>query len=375
MNVLFFILSLTVYFGIHGFLYFSTLYFFPVTDQLQTLILIIYIALSLSFIISLILSRFTDFFIVKALYVVSAFWMGLAVFLFLISIPAWALVLIIPSAKFIIGLTAFILSLVISIYGVYGGLHSVVKNIEVKIKNLPTAWQGKTVAHISDLHLGDINSVVYARRIVKQINKINPKAVFITGDLFDGIGSDFSLYLETLNKLECQNIYYIFGNHEIYLGKEKLKQAFKDSKIKILDNQLVELEDLQIIGLTYPKYNFNFDNYQPDKTVILLNHEPVGLTTEKIDKSSLEWRSYFSPNTDFSLQKEKKINLQLSGHTHQGQFFPFDYLTQKIFKGYHYGLFTEGDFNLYVSSGAGTWGPPFRIASKSEIVAITLKMV
>lgn len=119
------------------------------------------------------------------------------------------------------------------------------------------------------------------------------------------------------------------------------------------------VDGLQIIGIDY-SFNTDFDlekailkqvNYDQGKPSILLFHVPK--------------------NTD--LAKAAGIDLQLSGHTHDGQLWPFNYVAKWAFRGYNYGLFTTGDFSLIVNGGAGSWGPPMRTAARSEIVKITLK--
>lgn len=375
------------YLGVHLLLYFSTVYFFSITEPAtKNLLLAILIFMSLSFIISAMLAKSSDAILVKTYYTISAFWLGWLVYLFLSLIIAWILVYILNffnvEAKMLIGVLVFVLPLLLCSYGYWQTNHPVIKKIKVKIKDLPASWQGKTVVQLSDLHLGDINGLDFAEKIVKQVNSLNPYAVFITGDLFDGMDGIHDVFISTIEKLSAiQGVYFITGNHETYLGSERIIADLRKSKIKVLDNEFVTVDGVQIIGLSYPEPGKrvvkedivgSFSNYNPLSATILLYHEPVSIDQRNINKSNQAVKSYWHPNTDFSAQKDKGVNLQLSGHTHKGQFFPFDLFTKKIYNGYDYGLFTEEDFNLYVTSGTGTWGPPIRIGNKSEIVAITL---
>jgi len=89
--------------------------------------------------------------------------------------------------------------------------------------------------------------------------------------------------------------------------------------------------------------------------------------------SHQQWTAYFSPDTDFSFAKEHGVDLQLSGHTHKGQFFPFNLIARLLIGKYYYGLHTDGTFNIYTTSGVGTWGPPMRMMTDSEIPVFTLR--
>lgn len=106
---------------------------------------------------------------------------------------------------------------------------------------------------------------------------------------------------------------------------------------------------------------------------ILLFHTPTSILKERKDEIAEHFETYWMPDTSCVLNRKLGIDLQLSGHTHAGQIFPFGILTHFIYQGRDYGLFQDGPFQLYVSSGIGTFGPPMRTAGRSEIVAITLR--
>ncbi len=371
----------------HWFLYFSTLKFFSITGlTAKNVLAIIYGLLSISFIVAIILMRFSDFFIFRFFYAFSAFWLGLMIYLVIACLLAWIVILFFKSAnyniKLVAGTLAFVLAFLYSIYGVWNAFHPIVKNVEIKITGLPAEWENKKIVHISDAHLGRIHGRSFARKIVEKINKQDPDLILITGDLFDGIGSDLDTYANILNKLESrQGIYFVTGNHEGYLGVERIIKALENTKINILNNELVEIDGVQIIGVSFPeldklKENKNIimeiEGYNPDLPNILLHHEPVSIEQKGEDSFDRQSSSYFSPDTDYTIAKESGINLQLSGHTHKGQFFPFDLITKKIYNGYDYGLFTKDDFNIYITNGVGTWGPPIRTGNRSEIVVFEL---
>jgi predicted MPP superfamily phosphohydrolase len=136
---------------------------------------------------------------------------------------------------------------------------------------------------------------------------------------------------------------------------------------------------MDLIGVGYPGIHHREDiiNLPVEDTTknprILLFHTPTNLQIRTGRDSDRHFATYWMPDTTFELNKEIKIDLQLSGHTHHGQIFPFSILTGWLFKGHDYGLSRDGDFQLYTSCGTGTWGPPIRTVGRPEIVLITLK--
>lgn len=383
----FIFLVLFIYFSIHAFLYVSLINFFTLTQNAKYIAAIIIGALSLSFIISIILIRVGRLEIGGYLYNFSAFWIGLSIYLTFSFSATWLISKIFDlnqyDQKIALGAAAIILAFLYAFYGLYNAFHPVIKNIEVDIKNLPENWKDKGIVQLSDVHLGNIHGKKFAEKIVQKTNALNPEIILITGDLFDGIGSNPDDYISILNKFKSKyGVYFITGNHEIYLNVDSILEKLEHSNFKIIDGQVVNIEGLQIVGLGHPKFGtvndveqvFSETNgYVKELPTILLNHVPSNIKAEKKNGRAQQADTYLSPDTSFQYAKDKGINLQLSGHTHKGQLFPFNILTKFIYNGYDYGLHTDGDFNIYISSGAGTWGPPLRTGSKSEVVNILLR--
>jgi len=235
-----------------------------------------------------------------------------------------------------------------------------VRKIEVRIKDLPDYWDNKKIVHACDLHLGPVWRLSFYEKLVKKINKLQASAVFITGDLFDGMEADFSwLNINSFKIKATEGVYYSLGNHDEMLGSKTVNELLGANGIKVLENDMLEKNGLQIIGLNsfhHLKYDIEATiikqlSYSSSKPSILMLHEPVSLA--KIQSLG--------------------IDLQLSGHTHGGQMFPNNLINKILYLGHDFGLFKKGDFHLNVSSGAGTWGPPLRLFSRSEIVEITLR--
>lgn len=319
--------------------------------------------LSVSFVIASLLIHKYDNFFTKTLYYITSLWLGMMVNLLIFSILGFIIYFSANLLKIHINLNylaylILFLSFFWFSFSYLNARHPVVKNIEVKIKDLPSVWEDKTIVQLSDVHIGVIHGKKYMDYIANLVKDINPELVLITGDLFDGAGDDIEHSILPINKITPKyGIYYITGNHETYLGVNKSLNALKNTKIIHLPYDVVNLDGLQLVGIDYPEAGKSinldsiFEKTNKDLPKIVMTHEPI-----KID--------YF---------KKVGIDLQLAGHTHNGQMFPFNFITALIYKGYDYGLFTEGDYNLYISNGAGTWGPPLRSFKPSEIVSIKLK--
>lgn len=259
-----------------------------------------------------------------------------------------------------VSLTIIFMLVIISFFRCYYGLH--IKQIDLHIKNLPDSLEGYTITQLTDLHVDDMTSRKWLKKVVRMSNSTKPDLVVITGDLLDGNICDLDCVCEIMDSLESrEGVYAIFGNHEYYSGPENLIEVGKRSRIKILKNQSIRINpDLVLIGLddtTAERFegggpdlkNSLPDAYPGDDIYVLLEHRP----------------DFFPENSKYN------IHLQLSGHTHAGQIFPNDILIF-IYMKYVYGLFEKNGTFLYTSSGTGVWGPRMRLISRSEVVKIVL---
>lgn len=232
-----------------------------------------------------------------------------------------------------------------------------IRRVSAKIINLPEAWQGKEIVHVSDVHLGPVWRQRFFDKLVNKVNALGATAIFITGDLFDGMDADFSWFHQR-RFVAPKGVFYAFGNHDLILGENRVRALLANSNIQILGNEIVKIDSLQIVGLNC-YYEGRLDvkgkilsrlGYKPDKPSILLYHEPK----------------------DLEAAQEAGIDLQLSGHTHGGQMFPFNLVAKMLYRGFSGGFYRFKNFSLSVSHGAGTWGPPLRLGSRSEISLIKL---
>ena len=244
----------------------------------------------------------------------------------------------------------------ISVYGIFHAKNISVVEIQVPMRHLPLKWKNRKAIWISDLHLGQIHSASFTRKIVKKINTLSYDIIFIGGDLYDGTSApDIHELIAPLKELSApQGIYFITGNHEEFGDSGKFISAVKSIGIEILQDRMINVDGLQLIGVDYLTAS-NRDQFKKilsglpidtNKFSILLKHEPK----------------------DLDVALDAGISLQISGHTHRAQLWPLGYLANFIYKGFAYGLKTLGDMQIYTSSGVGTWGPPMRVGTNSEIV-------
>lgn len=382
---MFFVILLTLLLAAHFVVYDFCVRTFTIQDKIDQ----IKIALGLLFLFagfvgSTILSRLSDSLFAKITSLGFGIWFGVLLNLFWMILLAWIVVstarIFGQSLNFkIIGLVVMTCAIFYSLFGVWNVFHPVVKNIEIELANLPAEWQGKTIVQISDVHLGGVLGESFLRKIVDGVNQLQPEIVVITGDLLDGSADGFESYVHLLDEIQTkQGVYFVTGNHEGYRGIADSLRILHRTKMRILEDEIFDLSGLQLIGIAYPQIGEEknirkiiVDNpvFDPSKTNILLLHSPTSINGGTNGHKNLYWQ----PNTNFAGAQELGIDLQLSGHTHAGQLFPFTLLTKWIYAGYEYGLHRIGNFQIYISSGTGVWGPTQRTGSHSEIVAIKLK--
>jgi hypothetical protein len=358
--------AIGVVFASHFFVYFSLSHFFKIVNpNINTALAIVIALLAVSFIVASVLAHWRENMFTRALYFTSGLWLGLLINLIIALLLGWLASGLLHTLRFqpdlaIIGATVVIAAVIFTLWGVWSAFNPVVRHVDVNINNLPDYWKNKTVVQISDIHLGHVFNHSFLSRVVEKINLENPAVVFITGDLFDGMDGQLNPHVRPLDELKAPHgAMFITGNHETYFGVDRAKQILSETKVRVLTDELVEIEGLQIIGLEYSDRFENRDlavlikgqeGFDAARPAVLLYHSPV-----QVDKI-----------------KETGIDLQLSGHTHSGQMFPLGYITRMIFKGYDYGLSVEDDFSIYTTSGVGTWGPTVRTGARPEIVVLHL---
>jgi predicted MPP superfamily phosphohydrolase len=363
----FILIALSILFLTHYFLYYSLVRFFGIAAGPRRIALaVVLFLLPASFIASSFLSHWIDNLFSRALYFCSSLWLGVGLTLITAFALAWAAwgftkIFVHSPSPARLGLAAVALACLYSAYGVWNAYHPRTENLTVRIKNLPPAWRGRKLVQLSDVHLGRILGASFLARLVAKVNAENPDVVFITGDLFDGADGHLAELVAPLNDLRApRGIYFVTGNHETYLGVERAYAALRTTPTRILADERVVIDGLQVVGISYPERGRSKDFAQTlaglpgfDRALptILLYHSPAHIAEAKA----------------------AGISLQLSGHAHHGQIFPIQFVSRLIYRKYYYGLHVEGDYTLYASSGAGTWGPTMRTGNHPELTVIHLE--
>jgi predicted MPP superfamily phosphohydrolase len=321
--------------------------------------------LSVSFVAASLLAWRYHHFVVRVFYTLASVWLGIASFLFLAACSAWmlygiALLFGLHPQRQLVAILLLSAALLVSLYGIVNAAWTRVKRITVKLPNLPQSWRGRVAALVSDTHLGHVHGYRFMRRIVSMLTRLQPDIVFIAGDMYDGTAARVDELAAPWAKLAVPfGAYFVTGNHEEFTDHTKYLQAVKHAGVNLLNNEKVTVDGLQIVGVHY-KDSASDERFRQvlrraaidrNRASILLTHAPdrVGIAAEE------------------------GISLQLSGHTHGGQFFPFTWITSRIYGKFVYGLQRLGDLLVYTSYGAGTWGPPLRVGTTPEVVLISFE--
>jgi len=242
---------------------------------------------------------------------------------------------------------------ILSVAGIINALFFRTVEVQIPIDGLEKPVRA---VQLSDLHVGTIHNSGCLKRIVSKTNALQPEIVFITGDFFDGTGPITEKTVLPLSGLKAP-CFFIMGNHEKFMGMDRVQKLIETTGVRVLRNEVALFQDLQVIGIDNPERENRKDNQQIHKIAfdsrkpnVLLYHTPVGIEDAR----------------------KAGVSVQLSGHTHNGQLYPFNVLV-KLFYPYTRGLYDLDGLLLYVTPGTGTWGPPMRLGSSNEITLITFK--
>ncbi|NUO42695.1 MAG: metallophosphoesterase [Streptomyces sp.] len=243
-------------------------------------------------------------------------------------------------------------------YGTYGVLRGPrVKRVTVPLAKLPRAAHGFRIAVVSDIHLGPVLGRGFARTVVDTINSTQPDLIAVVGDLVDGSVKDLGPAAAPLAQLKAP-AYFVTGNHEYFSGAEQWVEEVRRLGLLPLENARTELPWFDLAGVNDiagesegqgPDFAKALGDRDTTRACVLLAHQPVQIH-DAVDHG---------------------VDLQLSGHTHGGQLWPGNFLAEAANPTVA-GLDRYGDTQLYVSRGAGAWGPPTRVGAPSDITVVEL---
>ncbi len=266
--------------------------------------------------------------------------------------------LIARSAAIFAGLTAT----GITAYGVKTALGDpVLKRVQIPLAKLPRSMDGYKIALVSDIHLGPLTGVEHSRRIVRSINGMNADLIAVAGDMVDGSVAELGDEAAPLAELRSRDgAYFVTGNHEYFSGAEEWLVEVERLGMRPLQNERLEIRGLTLAGVNDvsggdlgaggPDFGKALGDRDPAKPVVLLAHQPIQA---------------------FEAAKHG-VDLQLSGHTHGGQMVPFNLiagLQQPVISG----LGEVDGTQVYVTNGAGFWGPPVRVGAPPDITLVELR--
>jgi len=264
-------------------------------------------------------------------------------------------------AAFVVGVVA-----VATVAGVRAALATPeVRRVEVRIERWPESLDGFRIVQLSDLHVGPILGREFVAGLVAEVERLAPDMIVLTGDLVDGSVDHVRDEVESFSRLSAPHgFYFVTGNHDYYSGPEDWVERIRELGIRPLRNQRVRIgegdQSFDLAGVDDYRGDWirgsdedlaeALRDRDPDRPVLLLAHDP----------------------NSFKRAATMQVDLQISGHTHGGQIWPFRYLVQLAVP-HVAGLVRRGRSQLYVSSGTGFWGPPIRLFAPSEITEIAIR--
>lgn len=245
-------------------------------------------------------------------------------------------------------------------YGTYGVLRGPrVKRVTIPLARLPRSAHGFRIAVVSDIHLGPILGRAHTQRIVDTVNRTQPDLIAVVGDLVDGSVADLGPAAEPLAGLRSRHgAFFVTGNHEYYSGAAQWVDHVRELGLHPLENARVEIDGFDLAGVNDiggesegqgPDFDRALGDRDRSRAAVLMAHQPV-----VIDEAVAHG-----------------VDLQLSGHTHGGQLWPGNYIAE-LSNPTVAGLERYGDTQLYVTRGAGAWGPPVRVGAPSDITVVEL---
>ncbi len=378
---LFFIIFFALYALINSYVFIRGWQALSYLPFLKPFFVIVFLLFSFSYIFVKIFTEKIPAFIHDPLLWIGSFWFAFLLYfvliLFLIDltrlidnfIPFLPVSLSEPTSlmKLYLGTGVTVLVLLITAAGFISRTNFKVKTLELTLQKKNSTLTELNIVMFSDLHLSPINDEAFLNKIVRKVNSLNPEIILLPGDIVDdkaGILKRNGIGPGLQNLKSKYSVFSCTGNHEFINGIEGSVNFAKEFGIIVIRDEFIKIENLfYVIGREdVSKGNFTNEKRKQLKDIvseinsslplILLDHTPVRLY-EAV---------------------ENGIDLQLSGHTHNGQMFPLNFITNLIYK-VSWGYLKKGNTQFYVSSGVGSWGPPVKLASDAEIVNLKIKFI
>ncbi len=374
--IIFFAIVFVVYLLVNSYIFIRGLQAFKPDSTIKNYYIVTFIFLALTFWAGRILENYFPSVITDVFVWIGSFWLAFILY-FLVSVILLDIIRIInhfipfypdyitknyQKTKEFIFYGIVLLVGIIVLIGHINFLYPRIYTKEIKINKQVKDFKTLNIVVASDIHMGTIVTNGRVRKLVDMVNGLNPDIILLPGDILD---EDLEPVLrrnlgEDISKLKAKyGVYAVNGNHEFIGGAEEADKYLRNHGINLLRDSvtviddrflIVGREDLSVNRIRKRKtIDELLSGYNKELPIILLDHQPFKL--------------FEAENAG--------VDLQLSGHTHHGQLFPFNYLTKKIYE-VSWGYKKKGNTNIYVSSGYSGWGPPVRLGSRTEIVNIKL---
>lgn len=379
--VLFFSIFFAIYAAINYYIFIRGWQALEGLPHLRILYLIIFIFIAFAYIAAKFLVSYLPLFIYNTTLWIGSFWFSFMLYFFIsivlidfLRLLNWKLdffpVFIKENyllTKHIVVAAVLLLTLVVTLFGYINTRNLKVKTLNIEIAKGECKLDELNVVMASDIHLSPMDNESLLESIVEKINELNPDIIFLPGDIVDDkpfVLNGNKIGASLLMLKAKYGVYAATGNHEFITGIKEAEKYILKHNINLLRDSIIKIDDGFIVAARddRSKKNFTGDERLPlnkiitdslkTYPIILMDHTPFGL--EEAERNS--------------------IALQLSGHVHNGQLYPLNYITGMIYDK-SWGYLKKGKTQYYVSCGVGTWGPPVRTGSYSEIVNIKIKFV
>jgi predicted MPP superfamily phosphohydrolase len=372
--LIFFSIVLLIYSSVNYYLFVRGLQVFSISQPVRKWFIVIFWTIAASFIAGSVLERTASSAFSEWVYRIGSFWLAFMLYLILAALlidlvrisnyffhflPVYS-----PESKLRLGIIVISVVSLLVIAGHINALWINVKEIPLTIHKKVSGNPEVKILMASDLHLGVLIGERREKRLLEIVNEQKPDLVLLCGDLVDGeiapvLRKNLGRHIQEIKT--PLGVYAILGNHEYIGGIDKTLPYLKGINIRMLIDETVTLPNgIQLVGRN-DRSGSRFTNglkslpelltgTDPEKPVVVMNHQPYNL-----DEAS-----------------KSNVDLHLSGHTHDGQLWPFHYMTEAIFE-LSWGLMKRENTNFYVSCGFGTWGPSVRIGNRPEVVVFKVK--
>ena len=372
--LIFFSIVMTIYGSVNYYLFVRGLQVFSLTHQMKQWFIVIFWTVVSMFIVGNVLERTATSAFSEWIYRIGSFWMAFMLYLFIAVVlidfvrtlnhffhflPPFSQIM-----RFRLGLAVISIASLVIVGGHINALWINVKQIPLTIHKKVSGSPEVKLLMASDIHLGALIGERREKRLLEIVREQKPDLVLLCGDLVDGeiapvLRKNLGRHIQEIQT--PLGVYAIFGNHEYIGGIDKTLPYLKSINIKVLVDETVTLPDgIQLVGRNDRSAGSGANSpkslaellavVDQSKPVIVMNHQPFNL--DEVARAN--------------------VDLHLSGHTHNGQLWPFNYITEAIFE-LSWGLMKKENTNFYVSSGFGTWGPTVRTGNRPEVVVFNLK--